>query len=184
MKKLTNKITTMLSLLCFVMMSYNANATLLSFTTDKLTYEQADTVLVDVFVNNINSEAAEFGFDLGFNDLALSYEGFTFDDSVFFSAVIADASLFASNAVTFFNAWFDSADVPAASFKLGQLRFSALSATTPSFNVSNLYLADSNFNEVSAHNSVQVPLPNSALLILIALAMFSLRKKHLSLENT
>lgn len=170
---------TILALFCFTMMSHDAEANLLDFTTDKVTYEQADTVLVDIFVNNINSDAAEFSFDMGFNNAALAFEQFTFDDPVFFSAMLTDAYLSAANTITLFSVWFENTDLPAANFKLGQLRFSALSAYTPTFDVSNLYVADNNFTELSSQNVVAVPLPNSASLLLMAFAVLSLRKKHL-----
>jgi hypothetical protein len=158
-------------------MCTNAQANLLSFTPNQVSYNAGDTVLIDIFVNNINPEAAEFEFDLGFDNLALTYNLFTFDDSVFFSAVTSEADVFSVGTISFFTSWFDEADVPGPNFRLGQISFTALTANTPNLIVSNLYLADDNFNEVTPHPSVTVPLPSSALLILMALAVFTLRKQ-------
>jgi|GEM_PF-5116331 len=173
------KLTTLLGLFLTVIISYNANANLLSFTTDKGSYTLGETVLVDIFVNDINYEAAEFGFDVKFNDSALTFRSFMFDDAVFFSAIITEADQFTSNTITLFSAWFENIDLPATSFKLGQLSFSALSEQIPTFNTNNLYVADNNFNDLTPQGSVAIPLPNSALLILLALTIFVFRKKVL-----
>ncbi|TYK66559.1 cohesin domain-containing protein [Colwellia echini] len=157
--------------------STTANASLITFTPDKANYNAGESVLVDVMVNNINPEAAEFGFDIIFDNNALSFDEFTFDNSVLSSAIFTDASQFMSGSITIFSAWLDAIDVPSANFNLGQIRFSALSSEAVSLTVADLYLADNNFNSVSEHATVNVSAPNSALLLLAGFSLFSLRKK-------
>ncbi|MBU2869505.1 cohesin domain-containing protein [Colwellia sp. E2M01] len=159
-------------------LSTTANANLITFTPDQASYGTGDSVLVDVMINNINPEAAEFGFDISFDDAALSFDEFTFDNSVLSSAIFADASQFMSGSITVFSTWLDAIDVPGSNFSLGQMRFSALTEQAVSFGVDDLYLADNNYNSVSAHGPVAVSAPNSALLILLACGFFSLRKKR------
>jgi hypothetical protein len=160
-------------------LSLQTQASLISFETNQMSYLNGEQVIVDVLVNNINPDAAEFDFDITFDSSALTFDRFAFSDDVLFSAFIFDAQLASSgDMVDVFSLWFDSIDLPASSFNLAQVTFVAKTDITPLFSVENLAVFDNAYNELPPQ--AQVPEPETLILFSLALLGLTGKRKHIT----
>lgn len=164
-------------LIMLTVFTAHANAGLISYNSDKTSYLTGETVFVDLFVNNINPNAAELFFDYSFNDIELTFNSFTFSDDVLNSAFITNADTFSSPSIlTIESIWFDSLDLPASSFELGQISFTAKQANTPVFEINNLEVNDINYNNL-APQIASVSEPQTWLLFMLTIIGFILKRK-------
>jgi hypothetical protein len=178
MKKLTTIITSLL----FTLVSLQSNAALINLSSAQASYEVGDTVLLDITVQDLSLDTAEIGFDLSFDSLALTFDSFSFSSDVFDSALFsaADLSFFDNNIVEFFVLWWDSSDLPATSFSLGQASFTAQQAYNPAFTITDAYLSDVAGKDIdypTFTSSVPVPEPSASLIMLLGLLILPLHKK-------
>ena len=102
-----------------------ANASLITFEVNGDSFTAGETVLVDVIINDINPDAAEFTFNTVFDDIALAFNGFTLSDDVFNTAVFGsgDLSFLNPSLVNLGAFWISELDVPGSSFTFGQISF-------------------------------------------------------------
>ena len=178
MKKLTTIITSLL----FTLVSLQSNAALINLTADQASYAVGDTVLLDITLQDLSLDTAELGFNLNFDSSALTFDSFSFSldilSSAFFPA--ADLSFFNDNIVEFFVLWWDSSDLPATSFALGQASFTAQQVYNPAFTITDAYLADVAGKDIDYPrftSSVPVPEPSASLIMLLSLLILPLQKK-------
>ncbi|MEO9947106.1 MAG: hypothetical protein ABJH28_04770 [Paraglaciecola sp.] len=180
MKKLAVIITTFVLTLA----SLQSQASLINLSTDQASYNSGDTVLLDISVTNINPAAAELGFNVNFDSLALTFDSFDFSMDVLSSAFfpMADLSFFDDNIIEVFVLWFDSADLPGTSFSLGQVSFTAVQAFSGSFEVSDTYLADVTGADVEL-TAIDVPAPASSLLLMLTCLLIGLMNKRVNIRK-
>lgn len=180
MKKLAVIMTT----LVLTLASLQSQASLINLSTDQASYSSGETVLLDISVSNINPTAAELGFNVNFDSLALSFDSFDFSIDVVSTAFFpaADLSFFDDNIIEVFVLWFDSTDLPGTSFSLGQVSFTANQAFSGSFEVSDAYLADATGADVEI-TPVSVPAPATGLLLMFTLLLIGLMKKRVNIRN-
>lgn len=180
MKKLALIITTLVLSLA----SLQSQASLINLSTDQASYNSGDTVLLDISVANINPAAAELGFNINFDSVALTFNTFDFSMDVLSSAFfpMADLSFFDDSIIEVFVLWFDNNDLPATSFSLGQVSFTATEAFSGSFEVSDTYLADATGGDVDI-TPVAVSAPATGLLITFTCLLLGLMKKRTNIRK-
>ncbi|MEG3768501.1 hypothetical protein [Alteromonas sp. 14N.309.X.WAT.G.H12] len=173
-------LTTLLTSLLFCCVSAHSQATSINLNTDKGSYDAGETVLLDVSIVDIDANAAELGFDLLFDETALSFDNFDFSTDILSSAFFyaADLSFFDNNIVEIFTLWFDSADLPASSFSLGQATFTATSAFDGDFSILDFYLADAFGNDIDV-TPTSVPAPATGGLLLLACIFAALKRTRI-----
>lgn len=169
-----------LMLLIMTLFTVQANAGLLTFSTNQTSYLANESVLVDITVNNINPDAAELSFDMSFNESLLAFNSFVFSNEVINSAFFTDADTFkANNILTIYSSWFSAVDLPATSFTLGQVSLTALASLKTTFTDSNLYVADEFFNQLPPEASqTNIPEPQTLLLFSALFVLLITRRKH------
>ncbi len=163
--------------LLFALQCFAANASLITFDLSNNTPIAGDTLLVDIVINNINADAAELTFDIDFDDVALSFLGFTVADDVlnFGGFGSADEDLFTTGILNVGAYWFFASDKPGTSFTLGQLSFDVAGTLQETFSASNFFAADESYNQINAQSLPQVPVPAPATFVLLALGLVGLR---------
>lgn len=159
-----------------------ANAGLISAVANQTTYNNGDTVVVDVFVNDLNPALDFLELDFSFDDSVLSFIDNSWFDSaeVFSYGAFGDAfSLSPNTLILQANFLNGITDIVGTTFKLGELQFLALnSVNTPLFSSTIITAQDINFNNIDAQRAV--PAPSGLALLSIAFGCFFLRSSYLS----
>ncbi|WP_440875652.1 PEP-CTERM sorting domain-containing protein [Thalassotalea sp. PLHSN55] len=150
---------------------------------DQASYDENDTVLVDIVINNANTEMSWLDFDINFDDTLFMIEQFNFSQSVFNNSYYADAYDFWGAApltvsVEFIEGWYHNLG---GSFVLGQASFYSLADSQAYASLGYLAVTDALGNTIPSQGVQTVPEPMTISLILIGLLIILGRKK---LANT
>lgn len=181
-----NKLTSVITSLLLAFFSLQSNASLIQLTADQATYEIGDTVLLDIAIESIHTDTAELGFKLNFDNSAISFDAFNFSDDILNSAFFAPSPFISSNVIDIFVLWWDSSDLPASSFNIGQVSFTAQQAYDQEFRITDAYLANWLGDDIESPTysvSVPVPEPSTSFIMLLGLLLLPLQKKWSSSQN-
>ncbi|XPF93142.1 PEP-CTERM sorting domain-containing protein [Colwellia sp. RE-S-Sl-9] len=154
------------------LLAFNVNAGLITTTSDQVTYNAGDTVLVDLFINEANPSIDWLQVEYLFNNTELSFEGFSITNEVFdntyYDDIFADVDLLTIQ-VGFLADW---SNFLGTSFQLGQLEFTALSSSVSAdFTLADVFAEDKDFNPVSVQ-----AVPEPSAIALFALGLLALRR--------
>lgn len=164
-------------------LTFNANAGLITTQTDQTTYNSGDIVTVDFYVNNANPIIDWLDVEYRFDDSLFAFDSFTVTNEVFSNSYLDDGYILPSASdllilnVGFLSNWDEALTT---SFKLGAAEFTALSdAASIDLQLSNILASDANFNDISqAQLQVSVPEPASFAFIPLFAAAFLFMKKR------
>lgn len=178
------KIAILITALALTLASLQSQASIIKLSTNQINYNLGDTVLLNISLENINPDTAELRFNLNFDSSTLSFDFFDFSTDVLSTAFISegDLSFFDNSIIEIFVLWFDSADLPATSFSLGQASFTAQQDYRSEFEVTDSYLADADGMDIDTL-SVEVPAPAAGLLLLFSALILPVQRKLLATKK-
>jgi hypothetical protein len=154
-------------------LSINANASLISFEANQASYNDGDTVLVDIFLNSANPALEWLEAELLFDDSLFSFEQFAVTGDVWFNTWYDDGFTNADLLIIQIGFLADWIDELGTSFKLGQAEFTAIGdGVTFGLSTADIYAEDAYYEEISAQ---QVPEPS--IIALLGLAGLFLVKR-------
>ena len=174
-----------------LVLSINANATLLTIDFDNTDYAVGDTVTGQLVVSNFPETLAHFAGEITFDDSSLSLTGWTFGngfDDGLGSFQLADdtlpGELFLQDLTGFFADEATLSSIQGQSFVLASFSFEALTAGMQTVSFLNSYVETFSGDWLNtlpvysaSFNVTQVPEPTTGLLLLAGLAGLLRRAK-------
>lgn len=163
-----------------VVLSFNTYASLITTQNDQVSYNAGDPVVVEFFANNANPMIDWLDIEYSFDDSLLSFDSFMLDNDVFLNSEFDDSyALFGALFLTvdFVPDW---SDFLTTSFKLGEVRFTALADSVDgALQLESIFAADENFVGISQDKlQVSVPEPESLAFIPVLACMLLLNRRQ------
>lgn len=160
-----------------LVLSMNANASLISFDVDQASYNDGDTVVVDIFLNSANPDLDWLEIEFLFDNSLLSFDQFFVTDDVWNNTDYDDAYSDLSSLFVFVGFLADWSVELGTSFKLGQAEFIAIGDITDvNLTTVDIFAQDADFNQIAPQ---QVPEPSTvALIALSGLLLMNRRRKQ------
>lgn len=175
-----------LAVLFSLVLTFNANASLITAQADQSSYNTGETVTVDLYINNLNPIADFLLLDYAFDSTELAFDFFDFTDSVWNNTEgFLDADGFTFDGLIAFTIDFvdNWSDTLGTSFKLGQGQFTALQdSVSADFELSVFLAEDANFNiipdeELQIAAPAKVSAPSGIALFSLVAGLFLMRQR-------
>ncbi|WAJ71838.1 PEP-CTERM sorting domain-containing protein [Catenovulum adriaticum] len=170
-------------------LTFNANAGLITTQPDQTTYNSGDIVTVDFYVNNANPIIDWLNVEYRFDDSLFSFDSFTVTNEVFSNSYLDDGYILPSASdllilnVGFLSNWDEALTT---SFKLGAAEFTALSNTaSPDFTLIDQFVTDVNGSEIPVEQQqVAVPEPETYAFFPLLAGFLFWRKRAKNIKRS